>query len=636
MWRKIGRTLLSAASKLKGIRENVTTGETRGFLLPFCDSVCSPFSFSSEDGAITVVLGSASRLTYSVLYNGKPVISDSRISLITRGLDLCEDVLVAVPSVKRSVTQYPERAKKAVAVDAHTSYSFPVRNRRTGLQFILEFRLWRDGVGFRLRFSENTRLLVDDERTQFNVNPASVCFYQTDPVKLQGVTHRCPSSELPAHVDFSCLTMFDITDVCYLMLTESDLTDYAGCALKSLGNGSFVTDLWDSGSFYAKGLTAPWRLMLISDSLNDFYNCDIIKNTAQPESSVFTDKSWITPGIATWSYFVDRPVSRDFDTIMSFTEETARLGAGNTVIDSGWRKWGLTEGAAFKKAGEVCKKARGEGVAVWVWKSSVTGPYLSCFRNRFFKRCKKYGVSGVKLDHLESETQLAVNLYRSFLHDAAKHGILVSYHNPNKPTGLSRTYPNLLTREAVRGLQTYCMPDDNVILPFTRFVADGAVYTPFCFSDDARQGGATISHMLATAVIFNSALLTIAEHPRNLRSHEMKDFLLSVPPVWDETLVLEPSAPGELAVFARRRGDNWYLAALNGSTQPRELTLTLSFLRQGTEYKAESFGDIPDEPKLSRRENSVVRSSESASVTLLCGGGFVAVYLPVLKEVVEP
>ena len=392
-----------------------------------------------------------------------------------------------------------------------------------------------------------------------------------------------------------------------------------------------VTELWDSGSFYSKGFCTPFRLILTGADLNSFYNNDLVKNTARERDSVFdkTGDSWIKPGKAAWSYFVDREISCEYDTIMSFIDSAAQISVKNIIIDNGWRRWALTEPGAFLKVKKVCDKAHAAGIDVWVWKSSRLGPYSSLYRKYFFTMCKLCGVSGVKLDHLECESRKGINLYTDFASDAAKHKLLISYHNPNKPTGLSRTFPNLLTREAVRGLQTYSCPKDNVTHAFTRFIPDCADYTPFCFSVPRLQRDSTIAHMLATTVIFNSGMLTFAEHPRNIFKQVIAPFLNAVAPVWDQTVVLKGSKIGTLALFARRSGANWFVAALNGTDEYKNISVALAeFLTDDTIYEALSYCDVQGDKNNIHRSKFNCSKNDTVTALLAPGGGYAAYLVP--------
>ncbi|HZJ78526.1 MAG TPA: glycoside hydrolase family 97 catalytic domain-containing protein [Clostridia bacterium] len=628
VYRKTAHKTFKALSVIKGIGAAVTpktAKKSKTFEGADYDSNNSQtFFVESPNKRITANLIGGERLTYNVSFNGETVISDSVLGLkVKKNVDLGADVCVGVPKIKEHCEEYKDRGLDNLCVDNHVLYTFPIKHNPTGFEYIFEIKVWDDGFGFRYVFSSGTRLLINDELTEFKLPIDSTCFYQTDVVKLQEKTLEQKTRYLPSNVDFACLSTFKLAEnKGYAMLTESNLDNYPGAALRSKGRGVFKINLWDSEDFYVKSCVSPWRLVILCQTLNELINCDVIKNAAEPMLDIFKDEDWIKPGRSTWSYFVNNPTSRKFGTIMDFNKYTQDLGFEYSVIDSGWIKWGITEGAAFKKVKKVVDDAKKRNVGIWVWKSIEKGPYSSLYRKWFFRQCKKAGVKGVKLDHIESETQFQINLYRNFLYEAAKNQLMVIFHNPNKPTGLSRTYPNLLSMEAIRGTQGFCDEDDNTILPFTRFVAGDADYTPLCFSVKERRGSATIPHMLGTCVVFTSSFLTISEHPENLKKHMFLDFVKSLPSTWDKTICLPQSVLGDLAVFARQKGNNWYIGGLNSKKGEREVELDFSFLPGEGNYTLELFVDDFTTNRYVERIEYSVYSNEKLQVRLDDGGGF--------------
>ena len=201
---------------------------------------------------------------------------------------------------------------------------------------------------------------------------------------------------------------------------------------------------------------------------------------------------------------------------------------------------------------------------------------------------------------------------------------MVNFHGSNKPTGEDRTWPNELTREAVRGMEASRLQmraQHDVTLPFTRLLAGPADYTPVHFG--LRRGDTTIPHQIASAAILTSPMLTYAASPRNLLASPFIDMIKSIPSVWDETIVLPESEIGEIAAFAHRKGETWFLAIMNGST-PKSLRVYPTFLARRS-YRAQIISDDSDEPQESywswgRRQR--------LRIDLPAGGGFIARFLP--------
>ena len=204
---------------------------------------------------------------------------------------------------------------------------------------------------------------------------------------------------------------------------------------------------------------------------------------------------------------------------------------------------------------------------------------------------------------------------------------MVDYHGAVKPTGTERTWPNILTREAVRGhewqitrYKRVLPADHDTIIPFTRYIVGPGDYTPTVFEPEELQGNSW-SHELAQAIIFTSPYLSFGGHPRTYLEKPAVDLLRAIPALYDETIVLPGSEPGTLAGFARRRGHQWFVAVINGSSA-RSLTIDLRFLGKG-EWSLLSFADDAARPDTYDRTERMVRSTGSIDVPLRAQGGFV-------------
>ena len=201
---------------------------------------------------------------------------------------------------------------------------------------------------------------------------------------------------------------------------------------------------------------------------------------------------------------------------------------------------------------ELVADSKAHGVGIWLWKHSkdLRTPEA---RRSFFRQCNDVGVVGAKIDFFDHEAKDVVDLYPLLLREAALRRIMLDFHGANKPTGESRTWPNEMGREGVYGLEHKGMKEwsrHNATLPFTRFLAGHADYTPVHFGDRRRE--TSWAHQVATAAVMTSPLLVYAAHPRSILSNPAVDMIKSIPSVWDETIVLPPSEIGEIAVFARR------------------------------------------------------------------------------------
>lgn len=584
------------------------------------------YILKSPDGTLEVTV-SGGKLTYSAAVGKTPVIEPSEIGLLVQGgVNLGEDAVLGEPKTdsREEIRRDPDT--ETDITDRHINYIFPVRSKK--FRYSLEVRIWNDGFGFRLLFDKNTGLLVADEPTQFNVPGDTVCRYQTDLKKMQGKTLTKKTSALPSGEIFSCMTAFEFPEKdIYTMITESDIENYPGMALRSLGAGKFKVELWDTDKFFIKGGKTPWRIITVCRSLEELVRCRVITHSAAPSSEkIYENAEWIRPGKSAWSYFIDEVHSRRFEKIMKFNALAEQAGYEYNLADSGWRDWARTERGAFKKVKELVDDAEKRSVGIWLWQSAMDRVWFAPYRRRFFKKCQRLGIKGIKLDHIESETQFMTEFYRRFALEAAEHKLMVIYHNPQKPTGLRRTFPNVMSMEAIRGLQCKADADNNTILPFTRMLGGNADYTPLCFSVPRCLNEVSICHMLASAITYNSAFFTVSEDPSILKAHGLDSFVSPLPVIWNETHVLPGSKIGELAIFARRSADTWYLAVFNGSQSEKNINLPFSFLSGGKKYEAELYTDDLADQRGFNRVKICVTGADSADIAMRPSGGFAAVF----------
>jgi alpha-glucosidase len=229
-------------------------------------------------------------------------------------------------------------------------------------------------------------------------------------------------------------------------------------------------------------------------------------------------------------------------------------------------------------------------------------------------------VAGAKIDFFDHEHKELIVLYEELLKMAAENRMVIDFHGCNKPTGMERTYPNLIGFEGIRGMES--RPPwafQEVTLPFTRMLAGLADYTPTHFGN-TKMADTTWAHQVANAILLPAPLLVFAAHPSNILANPAADVMKSIPSVWDETIVLPPSQIGEVAAFARRKGDTWFLAVNNGPVG-RTVRVDLSFLGQGS-YRGTLLRDQAEADDV-RIEHVTMRSSDALYIKMRSGGGFV-------------
>lgn len=386
-----------------------------------------------------------------------------------------------------------------------------------------------------------------------------------------------------------------------------------------------------TGSF-----TSPWRTLIIG-SLADVVESTLITDVSEPCKVANTD--WIVPGPAAWIYWAHNHGSKDFQVVKEYIDLAARMGWPYNLIDWEWDVMG--NGGTVQDA---IKYAQEKGVKTMLWYNSGTswngpgapGPldrlYTNESREKEYAWLKELGVSGIKVDFFGMDGANIINYYIDILEDAAKYQMMINFHGATIPRGWQRTYPNMMTVEAVYGAEWYnnrpTLTDraaaHNATLPFTRNVIGPMDYTPGTFTDSQHPHITSHAHELALPVIFESALQHMPDRPSayDALPTEIREFLTGLPTAWDETKLLG-GYPGVDVIIARRKGNVWYIGGLNGTNEARTLTFspaalaklgkTITLFKDGADHKGFNI-------------ESARQLTDKAEITVDClpRGGFVA------------
>jgi len=322
------------------------------------------------------------------------------------------------------------------------------------------------------------------------------------------------------------------------------------------------------------------------------------------------DISWIHPGLSSWIYWAYNHSSKDFGKVKEYIDLAAEMRWPYTLID-----WEWDEMAGGGDIEDAMAYAREKGVKVNLWYNSGTswiGPGAPSPQDRLrtaeareseMTRLENMGATGIKVDFFLPDGAEMIDYYLDILEDAARHRLLVNFHGCTVPRGWNRTWPNLMTMEAVYGAEWYnntprmtqAAASHNATLPFTRNVIGPMDYTPCTFSDSQHKHITTDCHELALPILFESGLQHMADRPESYLSlpYRVKDLLMELPSAWDDTRLLA-GYPGESAVIARRSGDRWYIAGINGTDEVLEIAPDFSRLEQ--KGKVTVFTDRGQEP----------------------------------------
>ena len=616
-----------------------------GLLLAGLAPAAEPTAIASPNGRIHFTLSPDAQgaLAYTVTLAGRAVIERSPLAITVDGVELAAGIELGNVERYRVDEKYPWYGVHSTAANRCNGARFRIVQVASRTAYTLEARAYDDGVAFRFIVpGADGKLRVPDEATLFRVPAGSTVWYHNFEGHYERVHDRKSIEDVPAG-DWAAppLTIKLPGGLGYASITEGDLRNYSGMGLQADGQRGFHTRLGhahpvsypfrlrykDEVERVAQPaavpgtITTPWRIVIIGADLNTLVNSDLVTNVSPPPDPKYFPKGlrteWVRPGRAVWRYLDGG--ENTFEGMKEFSRLAAELGFEYNLLEGFWQKW------PEEQLRELVDYSRGLGVGIVLWKHSRDLREPDKIRD-FFQLCRRVGVAGVKLDFYDHEARAVVDLYEAHLRAAAEQRLVVNFHGANKPTGLSRTWPNELTREAIRGMESRQSPRarHDATLPFTRMLAGHADYTPVHLGE--RRNDTTWAHQIATAAIFTSPLLVYGAHPRSLLENPAVEVIKAIPSVWDETIALPISEIGEVAVFARRSGRVWFLAILNGP-EPRTVDIPLSFLGRG-KYQAVLIRDSAEKRDAVAVQKTGQTSRDSIRIELQAGGGFIAKFAP--------
>ncbi len=629
------------------------------FLLLTCPTLAAPRAhevvlLSPEKGvALRVAPDEGGRLRFSATLAGRPVIELSPLGIRVDGVDLGQGATLGRVERYSLDERFPWRGAHSTARGRCRGARVAVAHAATGTTWTVELRAFDDAAAFRF-VVPGSGSRVPDAASVFRLPAGSTVWYHGARDHYEGIHSRKELREVPVD-DWAAppLTVRLPAGAGYAAITEAALFDYAGMMLQADGQGGFAERLGHAvppsypytlryGEENAKRLavpasivgpiTTPWRVVLVGKDLNAIVNSDAIPGlNPPPDPRLFPPglrTAWLRPGRAVWRYLDgpsiekrpdETPEEHDlrvFGVIKDFSRMAGELGFEHHVVEGQWRRFSEEE------LRDLVAYSKERGVSIWVWVHSRDQQDAG-ERRKLFARLHALGVAGIKVDFLDHEAKETIDLYQSILEDAAEQQLMVNFHGANKPTGEARTWPNEMTREAVRGLEyrrTPAWAEHNATLPFTRFLAGPADYTPLVFGE--RRKDTTWAHQIATLVVFTSPVMVYGANPQSVLENPARELIRTIPSVWDETRVLPQSAVGELAVFARRSGDRWFVGVLNGPS-PRTIELDLGFLGKGR-YRALLARDKGEDGAAIELEERDATRGDALPLSLRPGGGFVA------------
>jgi alpha-glucosidase len=582
------------------------------------------------------------QLQYSVTYKNVAVVESSPMVLLINDKKITGSIKTQGISRYTINEQYPSLGVHATALNHCNGAKIPWQHQKTA--DTLDVRVFNDGAAFRIispAAAGTSR--VPDEETLFNLPKGSTLWYHDLEVHYEGVHIKKEISQVQTAEWVAPPATYKLPHGYYASVTEANLVNYAGMALQANGkNGLQIRLAHHQRPSYPYRLRyspedtlrlqqpaaitgtiiTPWRVVIIGNDLNSLVNNDIVHNLcAPPDKTLFPEgiqTSWIKPGRAVWKY-LDGGGEGSVEVMKKFTDGAAALGFEHNILEGFWNRWG---GDTLR---QFIEYSRQKNVGIWLWKHSKS-LRNAAERLAFFKNCHELGVTGLKIDFFDHEAKETIDQYEAIFREAAQYHLLLDFHGANKPTGLGRTWPNSLTYESVKGMESSRLADratHETTIPFTRFLAGPAEYTVMLFHE--RRKNTTWAHQVASAAILSTPLLTYAASPASILSNPAVEVIKHIPSVWDETIVLPGSEIGEMAAYARRKGNNWFVAVMNGAS-PKKLTIPLSFLKTGN-YAATVVKDDGDNSASVVVEHKNFSAADTIELNLVAGGGYIAEFV---------
>lgn len=526
-------------------------------------------------------------------------------------------------------------------------------NNQDGRAIEVEFRMFNDGFGFRYHFpdsSEESHKIVKEIST-FNLPDEGTCWSQP----YDFISKYTPAYETyyersmpigtPAPDDkngWSFPTTFHTNDL-WVLISESNLdgTYPASHLEQNCDEGVYsirfpekeeALGMYETQPESILPWATPWRVVIVGETPATLLESAIITNLADP--SRIDDPSWIKPGRAAWSWWSDSPSPQFVKEQNRFTDLAVEMGWEYNLIDADWNN--MKDGEVTDAIDYAVRK----GIRPILWYNSggdhnevEMGPRDRMWdpgvRADEFRQIAEWGVKGVKVDFFQSDKQVIINQYLGILEEAARNKITVNFHGCTLPRGWNRTWPNMVTLEAVRGGETYKFgpeypqnaPWHNTVLPFTRNVVGPMDYTPVMFTHHEYPHITTYAHELATSVIFESGIVHLADKAEVYLGlpGKARQFLHKLPAVWDDIKFID-GYPGSHIILARKSGTTWYIAGLNGNEREMAVSINLNFLGEGN-YILELIKDGESEESFIFDE-SAVQNGDKIMMSLLPYGGF--------------
>lgn len=640
---------------------------TAGRGLCFGQSVklCSP----DERLVAEVATDDASALTLTVSLDGKELLRPSRIGMTTAdGTDIARNVKLRASKVKT--------VKETIDAPFYRQKRFTTEYRQTEIKlqrgFSLTLRAYDEGIAYRFGHTRGGETVIKEETADYNFGSGRMAWlpYSTNEEKplamaFQNIYHHTALRDAEPKPAFLPVTVDCGT--AKVTLTEADLNSYPGMFVKADGDclkAMFAPYPAEMDKYAWRGMTYvkrtegyiakstgarsyPWRIMAVTERDTQMPVNNLVYALSEPCAIASTD--WIQPGKVAWDWWndwnltgVDFKAGINNDTYKYFIDFAHAYGLEYIVLDEGW--YDSSKGDIMNPIADLdlqmlidYGRERGVGVVLWA--------VFNVLDEHLEEACTKYaamGAKGFKVDFLDRDDQTATEMAYRIAEAAARHRLVLDYHGYYKPTGMSRTYPNILNYEGVFGMEEARwtklesdMPLYDVTFPYIRMTAGQVDFTPGALRNGTRKDWVanytkpvsmgTRCHQMACYVVHDSPFTMLSDSPTAYeREPECTRLIAGIPTVFDRTLIPQGEM-GKFIVTAREKDGLWYVGGQT-NWDARDLTLGLDFLPQGRTFRAELFRDginADHNAEDYAREEMTVTSADRLNIHMASGGGFV-------------
>jgi hypothetical protein len=615
------------------------------------------FENSSKSIKVVFKVLSSKKAIYTVYYNDKLVIDNSELGLIRSDANFYSNLEIVSVSKPTSVsTTYTMlQGKRKIIHYKAKQYTVHLKNNKGKLIDVI-FQLSEDGIALRYIFPEKSEKIkkIIEEKTSFNFGNDSKAWLQPMSKAKTGWKETNPSYEEHYVMNVPINTkseigegwvfpaLFKSNDI-WMLVSETGLQEnYCGSHLKYNDKSKSMQlafpqkeEQFPNGALYPESKlpwATPWRIIAIG-SLKTISESTLGTDLAEPAISM--DTSYIKSGLASWSWVLLKDDSVNFETSIQFIDYAANMNWPYCLIDADWN---IRIGLEKMKKLATYAKSKNVKLLVWYnssgsWNSTTYEPKSKLLshsdRGNEFTMLNEMGISGIKVDFFGGDGQSMIAYYQEILKDAAFHKLVVNFHGATLPRGWQRTYPNLLTTEAVKGEEfitffqemTDLEPSHCTMLPFARNIFDPMDFTPMVLdSIPNMKRKTTPAFELALPVLFLSGIQHIAETPFGMAKMPIYviDYLKDIPTNWDDSKFIE-GYPGKYIIMARRKENTWFITGINGENIEKEVELDLSFVTNTTGY-------IIKEDNIGFSKETISKTNNKLVFKMKPYGGFVIKY----------